>query len=634
MNDRMVQWVGAGLLAAGLSSAMLVGANLAAAAPESGTDGGGVSSSQSDGSSGEGGSTAETTSAGAQPDSNGSTAGGIDSEGAVGEIQSDKTEPDETEADEIETDETETDETETDQSGAGQGEYTEGEGIGRIESSGDGSSVDNQADDNLDNKSDGGASTVIEEPAEVQTPATNVDAAHRSAPDASGDDQQAVDTATAVAGDTAMQLDALVAEARAAVIDEPEEATQTVTAALAQVQEAPAAPTGPTLINIVGSFFWGLFDLFSKIIEGPPMVAPGSTVTVGRSTLQIDCGTGYTADADWYFPTDGEPDKFIYFQHGAFATAGMYNYTAAELAERNNAIVVAPSITSNFFACDGCQMAGEQMHAAIANLFLEDRAALLASAKAAGFTGTALPQRFVIAGHSGGGQTAGGAAGWYAQFAPADRLHDMAGVLLLDSSPIGGAIERGVREIPLDIPVYAISAGPGPLNDYGGLNEVLARVRPDFVGVQLIGGVHGDAWQSSNVFAQLLVGIGTGFPQQRNIEAVHVLAQGWIADWFNETHTDELYGERGEVITIDTTAGPARAYVIPGPAPQLTIIDLIIKAFLQSTVLLSQFSGNCAANPSAPPDPELTQNSTPNTVLSLDGKALRGQSVGQHVCTG
>lgn len=30
----------------------------------------------------------------------------------------------------------------------------------------------------------------------------------------------------------------------------------------------------------------------------------------------------------------------------------------------------------------------------------------------------------------------------------------------------------------------------------------------------------------------------------------------------------------------------------------------------------------------------LTENSTPNTALSLDGRRQTGQSVGQHVCTG
>jgi hypothetical protein len=119
---------------------------------------------------------------------------------------------------------------------------------------------------------------------------------------------------------------------------------------------------------------------------------------------------------------------------------------------------------------------------------------------------------------------------------------------------------------------------------------MLARVRPGFVGV------HADAWQSTNAFAEFFVGLATGFSAPQNIEAVQVLARGWISDWFNKTHTDEFYGDRGEVITIETPAGPAQAYVIPGPAPQLTIIDILLKPLLESTALLSQFSGNCAAD--------------------------------------
>ena len=69
----------------------------------------------------------------------------------------------------------------------------------------------------------------------------------------------------------------------------------------------------------------------------------GSTVTVGRSKLQIDCGDGYTVDADWYFRTDDQPPTgLIYLQHGFAARAGFYNTTAAELAERTHSIVVAP----------------------------------------------------------------------------------------------------------------------------------------------------------------------------------------------------------------------------------------------------------------------------------------------------
>ena len=368
--------------------------------------------------------------------------------------------------------------------------------------------------------------------------------------------------------------------------------------AMSAPEAAEAAPArAPTLINIIGTFFFSVFDFFANLVEGPPVIPPGANVTVSRSTLRIDCGDGYLTEADWYFPTESEPDKLIYLQHGAFAQAGLYNVTAAELAERNNAIVVSPTITTNFFACDGCQISGEQMHAAVAKLFLGDRAALLASARAAGFNGTALPQRFVFAGHSGGGHTAAGAAGFYAQNAPAGRLHDMAGVLLLDTSHVGGAVERGVRNIPLDIPVHHIAAAPAVLNTYGGVNEALARVRPGFVGVQLIGGVHADAWRSTNALAEFVVGVATGFSTPQNIEAVQVLAEGWITDWFNNTHTDEFYGDRGEVIPIETPAGLAQAYVIPGPAPALTIIDFVLKALVESTVLLSPFSGNCAVDP-------------------------------------
>ena len=58
-----------------------------------------------------------------------------------------------------------------------------------------------------------------------------------------------------------------------------------------------------------------------------------------------------------------------------------YDYTAAYLAEQTNSIVVAPSLTSNIFATDGMWLGGEQMHRAVADLFLTDNAALLESAR-------------------------------------------------------------------------------------------------------------------------------------------------------------------------------------------------------------------------------------------------------------
>ncbi|KAA0118469.1 hypothetical protein [Mycolicibacterium sp. P9-22] len=415
------------------------------------------------------------------------------------------------------------------------------------------------------------------------------------------------------------------------------EAPEAVTAAAQPAPTAVAATARPNLINIVGTLFFNLFDRVVKFFEGPPVVPPGRAVRLARTPLELDCGNGYTVDADWYFPTETEPDKIIYFQHGAFGRAGLYNITAADLAVRNNAIVVAPSITTNFFACDGCTMAADQMHAAVADLFIGDRAALTASALTAGWNAP-LPQRFVIAGHSGGGQLAGGAAGYYAVRAPADEVYNLAGVLLLDTSALGGAVERGVGRIPGDIPVYHIAAAPGSLNTFGDLNPVLAQWRPGFVGVQLIGGTHSDAWRTTNGLAQTVVGIGSGFAKPRNVDAVQVLAQAWISDWFNGTHTDAYYGERGETITIDTPAGAAQAYVIPGPAPKFSFFERILKAMVESAVIFGQFSGNCAADPEVTPNGAgslpLSRNSTGDTALSLDGRRQTGHSVWQHACTG
>jgi hypothetical protein len=74
-------------------------------------------------------------------------------------------------------------------------------------------------------------------------------------------------------------------------------------------------------------------------------------------------------------------------------------------------------------------------------------------------------------------------------------------------------------------------------------------------------------------------------------------------------------------------------HVPPTPAPKLTIVELIVEKALESLQVLN--FAYCAQDPSASAaNSELTENSTPNTALSLDGKGSTGQSVVQHVCTG
>jgi len=60
---------------------------------------------------------------------------------------------------------------------------------------------------------------------------------------------------------------------------------------------------------------------------------------------------------------------------------------------------------------------------------MPDRAVLVGPR--AGFEGEALPERFVLVGHSGGGQLVGGAAGYFEEFAPDAEDHNLAGVILL-----------------------------------------------------------------------------------------------------------------------------------------------------------------------------------------------------------
>jgi hypothetical protein len=197
-------------------------------------------------------------------------------------------------------------------------------------------------------------------------------------------------------------------------------------------------------------------------------------------------------------------------------------------------------------------------------------------------------------------------------------------------------VECGLAKIPDDIPVYAIAAEPNALNSFGGVNGLLTTARPgQFVGVQLVGGVHADSLQTHNPLVQFIGSLaGLGFSRPENVQAVQELAQGWINDWYEGTHTG-IYGDLGSTVDIPTSAGTAQAYVLPAPPPTPTFIDVIVESFLES---LGSLNFAYCAEPIGGMEPVqtefLTENSTPNTALSLDGRRQTGQSVGQHVCTG
>ncbi len=124
---------------------------------------------------------------------------------------------------------------------------------------------------------------------------------------------------------------------------------------------APAPPP-PSLLDVVGSVLAAVvvnvgsalintLQAAEAFVTGPPVLPPNSTVTVRSSTIRLS--TGQRVAANWYYP-EGEvpPTQMILLQHGLLALGPQYSYTAANLAERTNSIVVTPSLPSNFFAGD------------------------------------------------------------------------------------------------------------------------------------------------------------------------------------------------------------------------------------------------------------------------------------------
>ena len=356
--------------------------------------------------------------------------------------------------------------------------------------------------------------------------------------------------------------------------------------ATAAVTTAAEAPQPPSLINVIGTLIFTLFNVATRLFEGPPVLPPGSTVTVRSSTLQLGA---YEVPADWYFPTDPDPERLIYLQHGFLASGRFYSYTAATLAEQTHSIVVAPTVTSNFFASDGFWIGGAPLQRAVADLFVGERDALTASAIAAGFDGAALPQRVVIAGHSAGGGLALAVAGYMVENGTID---DLAGLVLLDGVALGDA-SAVIDKIPDYLPVYQIASPPYAWNMFGTTSDALAQARPGrFNGVELVGGSHIDAMQGGNPLLQFAAYLVAGFSQQQNIEAVKILATGWINDMFAGTHTG-IYADPGDSIEIPTAAGTATAIALPASEASLSPPDQLLRWwFVTGSQLLFNFGSS------------------------------------------
>lgn len=328
-----------------------------------------------------------------------------------------------------------------------------------------------------------------------------------------------------------------------------------------------APPQIPGAIRVLGTIVFNLYAVATRLVGGPPILPPNSSVTVRSSTLVLECGCeeGDTVEvpADWYIPEieegDPPPDRLIYLQHGFLASGPWYSHTAAALAEQTNSIVVAPSITSNFLAADACWLGAPPMHQAIANLFEEDNMALADSALAADYDGPIPggPDSVVLIGHSLGGGAVAGTARYMVDNGTADRL---AGVIMLDGVGLDGTTQASIEQVPPDIPIYQLAAPRYFWNQFGTGSDALANARPgEFIGVTLVGGSHVDAMRGGNPLIQFSQQLVSGFSKPQNVAAAQILMVDWTNDMFAGIPQDPIT----DAFTIDTPAGPATAVPLP-----------------------------------------------------------------------
>lgn len=306
--------------------------------------------------------------------------------------------------------------------------------------------------------------------------------------------------------------------------------------------EAPPVTPKPTLLEVLNTISTKFYDFYTDAMQffaGPVRAPFGSTVRVESSTLTI--GGHKDVPADWYFPDTDTPAGLIYLQHGFLANASFYSATAAYLAEKTSSVVVVPTLTWNFFDVDNYPLEWPATGRAIADLFTGDRAALTASARAAGYEGD-LPTRIVLAGHSAGGGLIAMVGRYMAE---AGNTDDLAGLVMFDGVGTLSFLAQDLAKIPLSVPVYNIAADPSRWNWYGDTNRKLDLVRPGmFTGVTIKGGHHADGMQTTAPIVQYFAYLAMGHSSPVDVLANRVLAVGWINDMLEGTHTAGLYDDK------------------------------------------------------------------------------------------
>lgn len=339
----------------------------------------------------------------------------------------------------------------------------------------------------------------------------------------------------------------------------------------------------------IGSLVESMTDLIFKLFGIPPtpkintgsngvtaLVPPPATngvtgVKTGTADLVIPSGNGYNAPADWYFPTqaDGsvQANGVIWLQHGFFGFKAWYADLANQLAQETNSIVVVPQI---FWFDDA--FSGE----AAAEMFVGTRPALNISANEAGFLG-ALPEKFILTGHSAGGSFATVAGAGTVDNGAAQNL---LGVVMFDGVSNPGVFAPALGKLDsLGIPDYQIAAPPQSWNAWGGTTEELALLHAgEFIGAMIDNGAHTDSVAGDSLWGWLGE-IGSDIlvkpsPPGGKL-AVRTFAGGWINDFYSGIYGPSnpgygIYGNPNDGAYVPDqpiVMGEAGATTLPAPPP-------------------------------------------------------------------
>jgi hypothetical protein len=373
----------------------------------------------------------------------------------------------------------------------------------------------------------------------------------------------------------------------------------------------------------------------AQAVVTPPATNGVTGVKVGHSTLNIPVNGGFNAPADWYFPTqaDGsvQANGVIWLQHGFLADRAFYSELATQLAKDTNSIVVAPTLPSfPQLRCGGCTLYGVPMQKAAATMFLGDRSALTISASQAGYQG-ALPEDFILAGHSAGGGWSSSVGGYYVDdLAPGDDNH-LLGVVMYDGVTMNGRLPQAIASLDtLDIPVYQIAAPAQMWNTFGTTTDELLALRPDqFDGVVLVNGSHVDAMLGSSPVIDFFAQLVTKPSPKGNTSAVDTLSTGWINDMYVGAGPDApqygIYGTAGQPIIM----GNASAVVLPTPlASQLGPIEKLMKKW--TALIMPLIFGGSPSSATVTP---VTPGAANPTVTSPTANGVTGVKTGNTTLT-